>query len=163
VWLSRGRGFSKLIGAVAATLDEEALDDLPELPDAAHAPAVDRDELAACTRAALTCQLACIACAEEFLRKADARSLDVVWACLGCLGACIELAHAAETPHDTALVRASLESCVRASAKCEREVRSGGASTLEKYLEMCAKFREQCRALLRGEPRPPLDRAPSSR
>jgi hypothetical protein len=141
----------------------KVVEDLPEFSDAAHTSKINRDELAACTRAALTCQLACIACAEEFLRKADARSLDVVWACLGCLGACIELAHAADTPHDTVLVRAALESCVRASAKCEREVRSGAAPTLEKYAYMCARFHDHCRALLRGDPRPPLERAPSSR
>lgn len=130
-------------------------------PDMLGSEAVGRDTfhsetLDECLRGSLTCQLACIACAEAALRHGRFKPRSsLIRACLSSLEACMALAHVVVPPQAS---RDELEvillRCINACATCEAECLA--ASPTEPLTRRCrfacSKLRLRCGRLLSSAP-----------
>src|SRR3982751_1379747 len=120
---------------------------------ARHSHSEALDELRRCL---LTCQLACIACAEADLRSAvlKANSRDnsrLIRACIQCVEACTAL-NQVFGPDGYRLMDLlrCLRLCIDACATCEAECLESAAhqAYAERCRSVCSKFADRCQQLL---------------
>jgi hypothetical protein len=114
-----------------------------------------------CLRSALSCQLACIACADACLQVALLKPHPrVVQSCLACLETCKYLTHAVSLRRpEFESMRMQLLVCIDACATCEAEclAQLEPEACVERCRSACRAFRERCQRLLVLTEREPRD------